>query len=220
LNYYKLLVKQWTTTDKTLDEIYNTGLSEVKRIRTEMENTKNSTGFKGSLDSFFQFMKTDKQFRPFKTAEEVLDSFRHIYEIIKPAVNKYFLVSPKSRFEIRQTEAFRAASASIEYLQGTPDGSRPGVFYVPILDATTFNITSGMESTFLHEAIPAITIKVLYKWKIPRCQLSAALNGMALMVKAGPCIARVLEKSLAFIPIHTSTWVLWVMKYTGQYAWW
>jgi uncharacterized protein (DUF885 family) len=154
LNYYKLCAKDWTTTDKTLDEIYNTGLSEVKRIRTEMENIKNSTGFKGTLDSFFVFMKTDKQFMPFKKPEDVLDSFRHIYEIIKPALNKYFILFPKSKFEIRQTEAFRAASASIEYMQGTPDGSRPGIFYVPILDATTFNITSGMESTFLHEAVP------------------------------------------------------------------
>jgi len=154
LNYYKLCVKDWTTTDKTLDEIYNTGLNEVKRIRNEMESIKSITGFKGSLESFFQFMKTDKQFKPFKAPEEVLDSFRHIYEIIKPSLNKYFVLFPKSKFEIRQTEAFRAASASIEYLQGTTDGSRPGVFYVPILDPLSFNITSGMESTFLHEAVP------------------------------------------------------------------
>jgi uncharacterized protein (DUF885 family) len=62
--------------------------------------------------------------------------------------------TPKTPFEIRQTEAFRAASASAEYQQGTPDGKRPGIFYVPILDATKFNTTSGMESLFLHEAIP------------------------------------------------------------------
>jgi uncharacterized protein (DUF885 family) len=154
VNYYKFCVKDWTTTDKSLDEIYNTGLSEVSRIRQEMEAAKNSTGFKGDLNAFFKFMRTDKQFFPFKTSEQVLDSFRRVYETIKPALNKYFVLFPKSKFEIRQTEAFRAASASIEYLQGTPDGSRPGVFYVPILDARTFNITSGMESTFLHEAVP------------------------------------------------------------------
>lgn len=152
--YYKFCVKNWTTTDKSLDEIYSTGLSEVKRIRQEMETAKNSAGFKGSLDDFFKFMRTDKQFFPFKAPEQVLDSFRRVYETIKPALNNYFVLFPKSRFEIRQTEAFRAASASIEYLQGTPDGSRPGVFYVPILDARAFNITSGMESTFLHEAVP------------------------------------------------------------------
>ena len=154
LNYYKFCVKDWTTTDKSLDEIYNTGLSEVKRIRQEMEDTKKSTGYKGALKSFFEFMKTDKQFMPFKTPELVLDSFSHIYEIIKPDLKKYFVLFPKSRFEIRQTEAFRAASASIEYTPGTPDGSRPGIFYVPILNPATFNITSGMESTFLHEAVP------------------------------------------------------------------
>ncbi|HEY4151385.1 MAG TPA: DUF885 domain-containing protein [Chitinophagaceae bacterium] len=152
--YYKLCVRDWTTTNKPLDEIYNTGLSEVKRIRTEMEAIKDSTGFKGDLNAFFRFMKTSKQFMPFKTPEQVLDSFRHIYAIIQPGLHKLFILFPKSKFEIRQTEAFRAASASIEYAQGTPDGSRPGVFYVPIIDPTTFNITSGMESTFLHEAVP------------------------------------------------------------------
>ena len=60
---------------------------------------------------------------------------------------------PKTGFEIRQTEAFRAASASAEYFQGTADGSRPGIFYVPILDASKYDMT-GMESLFLHEAIP------------------------------------------------------------------
>ena len=65
-----------------------------------------------------------------------------------------FSKTPKTKFEIRQTEAFRAASASAEYYPGLPDGTRPGIFYVPIIDATKFNVTSGMESLFLHEAIP------------------------------------------------------------------
>src|SRR6202000_135010 len=69
-------------------------------------------------------------------------------------LKKLFTNVPKTPFEIRQTEAFRAASASAEYNAGSADGSRPGIFYVPILDAAKFNITSGMESTFLHEAIP------------------------------------------------------------------
>ncbi|MDA9554825.1 DUF885 domain-containing protein [Pelobium sp.] len=152
--YYKYLVRFWTTTDKTPQEIYETGLAEVKRIRTEMEKTKNQVGFKGDLPAFFEFMKTDKQFMPFKTPKEVLDSFEHIHQIMIPQLNKLFGRTPKTKFEIRQTEAFRAASASAEYNQGSEDGSRPGVFYVPILDAKTFNITSGMESLFLHEAIP------------------------------------------------------------------
>ena len=152
--YYAYLVRQQTTTDKTPDEIYNTGLSEVKRIRGLMDSVKNAVGFKGDLPAFFEYMKNDKKFMPYKTPQEVLNAFHKIHETMKPNLEKMFNHVPKARFEIRQTEAFRAASASAEYLQGTPDGSRPGVFYVPILDATKFNTTSGMESLFLHEAIP------------------------------------------------------------------
>jgi uncharacterized protein (DUF885 family) len=151
---YDYLIRYWTTTNKTPDEIYATGLAEVKRIREEMEETKAKTGFSGSLDSFFHFMKTDPRFMPFKTPEEVLDAFRKIQKTIDPNLKKLFGHTPRMGFAIRQTEAFRAASASAEYNPGAPDGSRPGIFYVPILDATRFNITSGMESLFLHEAIP------------------------------------------------------------------
>lgn len=152
--YYEYLARQQTTTDKTPEEIYNIGLSEVKRIRGIMDSLKNSVGFKGDLPAFFEHMKTDKKFMPYKTPEEVLNAFHKIHETMKPNLEKMFNHVPKSKFEIRQTEAFRAASASAEYQQGTADGSRPGIFYVPILDATKFNITSGMESLFLHEAIP------------------------------------------------------------------
>lgn len=153
-NYYRFLVKQQTTTSLSPDEIYQTGLSEIKRIRAEMEKTKDAVDFKGDLKSFFAFINTDKQFTPYKTPEEIIAAFHSIQAIIEPNLPKYFGKTPKTAFEIRQTEAFRAASASAEYQQGTSDGSRPGIFYVPILDATTFNTTSGMQSLFLHEAIP------------------------------------------------------------------
>ncbi|MEO7529814.1 MAG: DUF885 domain-containing protein [Sediminibacterium sp.] len=153
-NYYRFLIRQQTTTDKTPDEIYNTGLAEVKHIRTEMERIKIETGFTGNLKSFFDYMKTDKKFTPYKTPKEVLAAFETIHKTMEPNLKKLFGHTPKTLFEIRQTEAFRAASASAEYNQGSADGTRPGIFYIPILDATTFNTTSGMESLFLHEAIP------------------------------------------------------------------
>jgi uncharacterized protein (DUF885 family) len=153
-DYYNYLIRFWTTTTKTPQEIYETGLSEVARIKSEMEKTKKLVGFTGDLPSFFEFMKNDKQFMPFKTPKEVLDSFERIHQIMIPRLKVLFGQTPKTKFEIRQTEAFRAATASAEYNQGSADGSRPGIFYVPILDAKTFNITSGMESLFLHEAIP------------------------------------------------------------------
>jgi len=152
--YYDFLVKYWTTTDKTPDEIYKVGIAEVKRIRDKMELIRSSVQFKGDLKAFFEYMKTDKQFMPYKSASEVMNAFRSIQTRIDPNLKEMFKNTPKTKFEIRQTEAFRAASASVAYLSGLADGTRPGIFYVPILDATKFNVTSGMESMFLHEAIP------------------------------------------------------------------
>ena len=151
---YRYDVRQMTTTARDPDAIYQTGLAEVKRIRAEMEAVKKQVGYRGSLSGFFNSLSNNPRFMPYQTPEEVLRAFRGIQARIAPNLGRLFGHTPKSSFEIRQTEAFRAASASAEYNRGTPDGSRPGIFYVPILDATRFNVTQGMESLFLHEAIP------------------------------------------------------------------
>ena len=83
----------------------------------------------------------------------MIDAFRAIEDKIQPHLDSLFNMRPETAFEIRQTEAFREMSASAEYNAGAPDGSRPGVFYVPIIDPRDFNV-AGMESLFLHEAIP------------------------------------------------------------------
>ncbi|MFD1186775.1 DUF885 domain-containing protein [Pontibacter rugosus] len=152
-DYYKYLVRYWTTTDMTPDQIFETGQQEVARIRSEMEKVKEQVGFKGDLKAFFQHVNDNPKFTPFKTPEEVLAAYSQIEQRMQPQLNKLFGITPKSKFEVRQTEAFRAASASAEYNPPAPDGSRPGIFYVPILDAKTYNMV-GMESLFLHEAIP------------------------------------------------------------------
>ena len=151
---YRYDVRLMTTTPRDPEAIYQTGLAEVKRIRAEMETVKKQVGYRGSLSSFFNSLSNNPRFMPYQTPEEVLNAFRAIQARITPSLPRLFGRAPKSPFEIRQTEAFRAASASAEYNRGTADGSRPGIFYVPILDATKFNVTSGMESLFLHEAIP------------------------------------------------------------------
>ena len=151
---YAYDVKYETTTDKTPAEIYQTGLSEVARIRAQMEQIKTEVGFKGDLPAFFNYLNSDAKFRPYKKPQEVLAAFENIHQRMLPNLKTMFGRTPKTPFEIRETEKFREASASAEYNQGSPDGSRPGIFYVPIPDATKFATTSGMESLFLHEAIP------------------------------------------------------------------
>ena len=150
---YATYVKMWTTTNLTPDEIHELGLKEVARLHAEMEKIKIQVGFKGTLMAFFEEVRNKKELKPFKKPEEVIANFESIYARIKPNVDKLFSLQPKTKFEIRRTEAFREKTASAEYSQGTADGTRPGIFYVPIPDVTNYNLY-GDEDLFLHEAIP------------------------------------------------------------------
>lgn len=150
---YDYFIKYYTTTEMSSDEIHQIGLREVDRISAEMEEVKEQVGFKGDLKAFFNDVRNNKKLMPFTKPEEVIANFNRIHEVMKPNLKKLFDLTPKSAFEVRRTEAFREKSASAEYNPGLADGSRPGVFYVPVPDAKTYNVVSD-ESLFLHEAIP------------------------------------------------------------------
>ena len=152
-NLYNYMIKLFTTTNMTADEIHQLGLSEVARIRSEMEKVKDEVGFKGSLKDFFDHVRNSKELMPFTDAQQVIDNFNAIHERMKPQIEKLFDVKPKTAFEVRRTEAFRENSASAEYNPGSKDGSRPGIFYTPIPDVTKYNVHQD-ETLFLHEAIP------------------------------------------------------------------
>ena len=151
--YYQHQIKLYTTTDMTAAEIHQLGLEEVARISQEMEKVKEQIGFEGDLKSFFNYVRTNKELMPYKTPEEVIAHFNEIYNRMKPQLQQLFDVKPKTPFEVRRTEAFRENSASAEYNPGSLDGTRPGIFYVPVPDAAAYNVYSD-ESLFLHEAIP------------------------------------------------------------------
>ena len=151
---YAYFAKSWTTTTKTPNEINQIGLEQVAMLRNEMEKVKQQVGFSGSLEEFLIHLKSDPKAMPYKTDVEVIKVFNAVLTKITPKLKTMFKVTPKTPFEIRQTEKFRENTASAEYMPGTPDGKRPGIFYIPLPDPTKFNVTSGMESLFLHEAIP------------------------------------------------------------------
>ena len=152
-DYYQHAIKRYTTTSMTPEEIHQLGLSEVARIRSEMEAVKAEVGFEGDLMAFFDHVRSAEELMPFEQPQEVIDNFNAIHQRVIPKVNELFSLQPKTPFEVRRTEAFREASASAEYNAGSLDGTRPGIFYVPIRDVATYNVHQD-EDLFLHEAIP------------------------------------------------------------------
>jgi uncharacterized protein (DUF885 family) len=150
---YEYMVRVSTSTNKTPEEIYQTGLSEVERITKEIEALKEQIGFQGDRTAFYNYALTDPSFFPFTTDEQILERYRAILPIIEPNLKKLFNIVPKTAFEVKAIEKFKAATLAANYERGTMDGSRPGYFNVPIVDAVTFN-KLGMENLFIHEAIP------------------------------------------------------------------
>jgi len=151
--WYAFKVRATTTTDLSPAQIHQIGLDEVARIHGEMQKVMQQVGFKGSLQDFFEHMRTDKQFE-FKSEDGLLAYYRGLEAKVMKGVPSQFSLLPKAGFEIRPVEAFRAKSAAGgEYQSPSEDGSRPGIFYVNTYDLPTRK-TWDAEDLFLHEAIP------------------------------------------------------------------
>ncbi len=150
---YAFLVRQNTSTKLTPEQIHAIGLNEVARIRLEMEKVKTEVGYTGDLNAFFKSLESNPKLTPFKTEADVINAFKDIQQRVEPTLDKMFAHKPHSPLEIRPEPEITRATAAAHYATGTRDGLRPGVFYAPVRDATTYNSTR-MTSLFLHEALP------------------------------------------------------------------
>lgn len=151
--WYAHRVKEMTTLDLDPETIHALGVKEVDRILGEMEAVKRAVGFQGDLRAFFKHLDADPAFY-YGRPEELVAGYQDLQKRINAVVPKLFDVFPKADYVVKPVEAFRAESAAgASYEAGTPDGSRPGVFYI-----NTFNLRAqpkfGMETLSIHEASP------------------------------------------------------------------
>lgn len=157
-DFYKMQIDFWTS-DATLtaDQIHKTGLSEVKRIRGEMKKIMKEVGFKGDFQAFFTHLRTDPN-NFFPNTVEGRDAYlaqsKGYIDAIYSDVGKYFNILPKAPLEVRRVEEWREETAPIAfYNRPTPDGSRPGIYYVNLKDMTTKQ-KHEMETVAYHEGAP------------------------------------------------------------------
>jgi uncharacterized protein (DUF885 family) len=158
-NLYRLAIEENTTLPLTAEYVHRFGLAEVARITAEMEIVKASAGFQGSLHDFFVFLRSDPRFRV-SDDEWALKRFESEQEQIDRHLEEQFASLPKSRLQIQPEPEYkrppggRKTGASGYYQGGTPDGSRPGIFFFEV--ATT----PEMDSLFLHEGMPGHHLQV------------------------------------------------------------
>lgn len=150
---YQMLIESTTTLPLTADYLHELGLSEVKRIKDGMLEIMDEVGFDGTLNEFFDYVRTDAQFKP-ESREALTQDYYRIGREVDEKIDDYFSLLPKSELEIKPYDpAIEQFSAGGSYQRGTPDGSRPGTFYFNAYDLPS-RLTTGNVTLYLHEGAP------------------------------------------------------------------
>lgn len=160
LAYYNERLANQTTTALTADEIHEIGLSEVARLRAEMELIKEEFGFEGTLPEFFTFLRDNKDDERLyypntdEGRQAYIDDATAAIDGIKAVLPDYFGILPKADMVVKRVEPFREqAGAAQHYFPSTPDGSRPGVYYAHLLDMEQMP-KRELEVIAYHEGLP------------------------------------------------------------------
>nr|WP_297349942.1 DUF885 domain-containing protein [uncultured Glaciecola sp.] len=160
LAFYNERLANQTTTNLSADEIHNIGLTEVARLRSEMEVVQAEFGFEGSLQEFFVFLRDTKDDRRLyypdtdEGRQGYIDDATAAINKIKKVLPEYFGILPKADMVVKRVEAFREQDGAAQhYSSSTPDGSRPGVYYAHLSDMTAMP-KRELEVIAYHEGLP------------------------------------------------------------------
>jgi uncharacterized protein (DUF885 family) len=156
---YAFHVRWQTTTNLTPQQIHEIGLSEVKRIRAEMDKVIASTNFKGSFHEFTEFLRNDPRFY-FDKPDDLVNGYRIIAKKIDPELAHLFGKLPRLPYGVTPIPDFKAPSQTTAYYQaGAPSVGRPGYYFV-----NTYNLRARpkweMEALSLHESVPGHHLQI------------------------------------------------------------
>jgi uncharacterized protein (DUF885 family) len=150
---YHWLIERETTLRLEPEKVHQLGLSEVNRIKLEMEGVKRRLGFKGSLAAFFVHVRETPRFHP-QTRQELVNGYERIGKEVSNRLPQFFSLTPETPLVIAPYPAFRERyEPGGSYYQGSADAKRPGTFYFNAYDLPSRFLT-GMTTLYLHEAVP------------------------------------------------------------------
>ena len=193
--WYEYEIKKHTTLELNADEIHQIGLDEVSRILGEMNKVKQTVGFDGDLNAFFEHLRTSDEFY-YDTPEELIAAYEAVKAKIDAKVPLLFDVAPKADYVVKEVEDFRAESAAgASYQSPAPDGSRPGIFYI-----NTFNLKAQpkflLETLSIHEAAPGHHFQIALQQEIEGLPLFRKFGGYTVFAEGWALYAESLGKEL------------------------
>jgi uncharacterized protein (DUF885 family) len=199
--YYAHRLRQSTTTSLTADQIHQTGLDQVARIHAEMERIKAQVGFTGTLQQFFAHINEGQEFKYPNTDEGrqryLADARAYIAQVME-AAPRWFRRLPRAPLEVRAVEAFRQETAAVAfYNRPTPDGSRPGIFYVNLADMNQV-LRPQVEAISFHEGAPGHHFQIALAQELEGVPRFRRFGGYGVYAEGWGLYAEGLGKEMGF----------------------
>lgn len=193
--WYEHRISTNTTLPLTAEEIHQFGRDEVARILSEMNKVRETVGFEGDLQAFFEHLRTDDQFY-FESEQAVIDGYNSVKDKINARVEQLFEIFPKSDYEVRAVEPYRAASAAgASYQSPAPDGSRPGIFYINTHDLKA-QPKFLMETLSIHEAAPGHHFQIAIQQEVESLPEFRKFGGYTVFAEGWALYAESLGKEM------------------------
>ena len=199
--YYAQRLRQSTTTDLSAEQIHQLGLQQVERIHGEMERIRRQVGFAGTLRDFFRHINEGAEFKYPNTDEGrqqyLADARRFIAQVME-AAPRWFRRLPRAPLEVRAVEAFRQDTAAVAfYNRPSPDGSRPGIYYVNLADMNQV-LRPQTEAISYHEGAPGHHFQIALAQELPDVPKFRRFGGYGVYSEGWGLYAEGLGKEMGF----------------------
>lgn len=179
---YAYDVRHFTTTNQTPEQIHQTGLSEVARINREMQQVMVQSGFKGSREEFFKFLRTDPQFF-YKNPDDLFEGYKAVAKTVDPNLVKVFRILPRQPYGVEAIPAAVAPDTTAAYYRaGAQDGSRAGTYFVNLYQPDARPKWEMMALT-LHESVPGHHLQIALAQEMGKMPMFRRMAGYTAFVE-------------------------------------